>query len=404
MERAALIGMMVITAACADRGPKLEAPVVTTLPNGAVEVRNAGPSGWADTNGWKLVELYRVGGAGAEGGEELVDPMSVALDATGDVYVADQEPAVVKQFGPDGRFVRRFGHEGGGPGEFRAGFVAVSGGALVLHDPQQTRTSVFDTAGSFVRSWASSCCYWSSIEVDRDGIIYIPTGGGSARRDSLPLRRFLRYRLDGTFVDTMRIQNPGKEEPEWVLTGGSGNSKMMMSTSVPLAAGTTWALDPGGGALAAWTADYRFIASRTGLDTAQVVSLARAPGAVSDERRQQIRDSMVTRFAKQFGQEAVEDAFPMSDIPRTAPAFESIEVDRRRNRWVRPDDGGHPAAGRFDVFDSTGAYLGAVPVPAPFGRSWQTVWGMDRVATATEDADGMPVVVVYRIDRQGMYD
>jgi hypothetical protein len=29
------------------------------------------------------------------------------------------------------------------------------------------------------------------------------------------------------------------------------------------------------------------------------------------------------------------------------------------------------------------------------------VWGDDRVATVAEDADGLPVVVVYRVERTG---
>ena len=401
MERVCLFVVAAAALGCGDKGPRLAAPVVTTLPNGVTEVSNAGPSGWADTTGWKLVELYRVGGADAEGtGGELVDPQSVALDAAGGVYIADRKPAVIRQFGPDGTFLRTFGREGSGPGEFRVAFVAAAPGVFVLHDPQSSRTSVFDSAGAFLRSWNSSCCYWSAIAVTRDTLIHIPTSGGPAALGQPSDRFYLRYRLDGTLVDTLVIAAPAKgEEKYWQLTGGSGNNKMMMATGVPLAPDANWALDPAGGAVVAWSGDYRYVTTRTGRDTAQVVSLAAKPATVSDERRAQIRDSMVGLYDKQFDKQAVEEAFKLSDIPSTAPYFQSIQVDGRRNRWVRPDDGGNPRAARFDVFDSTGAYLGAVPVPHDFGISWQTVWGDDRVATIGEDADGLPVVVVYRIAR-----
>jgi len=390
--------MLAAAMACGDRGPKLDVPQVTTLPNGVVEVKNSGPSAWVDTSGWRLVEVYRVGGAGAEGDDELIDPQSIALGADGGVYVADQQPNVIRQYGPDGAFIRKFGREGSGPGEFRVGFIAMGPGVLVLQDPRESRTSVFDTTGAFLRSWPSTCCYWSSIYVSRDQVIHVPTGVPT-REGALPQRHFLRYRLDGTLVDTMAIQNPGQEEPEWVVSGGSGSDKFMMSTSVPLAAGTVWALDPAGGAIAAWNADYRFIVSHTGMDTVQLVSLEADRQPVSDQRRQQIRDSMVTLHAKQFGDQAVGDAFKVADIPSVAPMFDAIEVDGRRYRWIRRGDGGMRATARFDVFDSTGAYLGAVPVPADFGSSWSSVWGEDLMATSTEDADGLPVVVVYRIER-----
>lgn len=387
---------------CGDKGPRLDAPVFTTLPSGAVEVTNSGPSGWADTSGWKLVELYRVGGVDAEGlgAEELVDPQSVALDAAGGVYVADRKPAIIKQFGPDGGFIRSFGREGSGPGEFQVAFIATAPGAFVLHDPQSSRTSVFDTAGSFLRSWNSSCCYWSSIFVSRDTVIHVPTSGGPTIDGAPEHRYYLRYRMDGSLVDTMQIATPKtQDEKYWQLSGGSGGSKMMMMTGVPLAPDLNWALDPAGGAIVAWSGEYRFLATGTGFDTTQVVSLAATPAAVSDERRARIRDSMVGLYEKQFDRTAVEDAFKLSDIPSTAPYFQSIQIDGKRNRWVRPDDGGSPMTARFDVFDSTGAYLGAVPVPKGFGTSWQTVWGVDRVATIGEDAEGMPVVVVYGIEK-----
>ena len=403
MRRFVFVLVLAVVVGCGEKGPKLDAPVITTLPNGAVEVKNSGPSGWADTSGWKLVELYRVGGIDAEGlgPEELVDPQSVAIDARGGIYVADQKPSVIKQFGPDGQYLRSFGREGGGPGEFQMAFIAAAPGALALHDPRSSRTSVFDSAGKFLRSWPSSCCYWSSIMVSRDTIIHVPTSGPATAMGEPGDTYYLRYRLDGTFVDTMAIHTlrPAGEQKFWMLQGGSGNNRMSMMMGIPLAPDATWALDPAGGAVVGWTADYRFVTTRSGLDTSQVVELARTPVTVAEERRVRIRDSMVDDFGKQFDRKAVEDAFKLSDIPSTAPYFESIQVDGRRNRWLRPDDGGSPASARFDVFDSTGAYLGAVPVPGIFGSSWRTVWGMDRVATVAEDADGLPVVVVYGIEK-----
>ena len=272
---------------CGEKGPRLDPPVVTTLPNGAIEVTNSGPSGWADTSGWKLVELYRVGGVDAEGlgAEELVDPQSVALDAAGGVYVADRKPAIIKQFGPDGGYIRSFGREGSGPGEFQVAFVATAPGAFVLHDPQSSRTSVFDTAGTFLRSWNSSCCYWSSIFVSRDTVIHVPTSGGPTIDGAPEHRYYLRYRMDGSLVDTMQIATPKtQDEKYWQLSGGSGGSKMMMMTGVPLAPDLNWALDPAGGAIVAWSGEYRFLATSPGFDTTQVVSLAATPAGCFGRR------------------------------------------------------------------------------------------------------------------------
>jgi len=390
-------------AACSDRGPSLDVPVVTTLPNGAVEVANRGPSGWADTTGWKLVELYRVGGVDAMGGgpEELVDPMGLALSPSGVLYVVDQKPGVIKQFDAEGRYLRSFGREGGGPGEFQVAFIAAAPGTLVLHDPRAARTSVFDSTGQFLRSWNSSCCYWSRIYVSLDSVIHVQTGNVQRALTAVKQRRYLRYRFDGTFLDTMAIYADGGSELKvWQIAGGSGKNSWAMATDIPLVPSVSVALDPAGGAVVGWPASYQFIATATGHDTTQVVTLAASPAVVPDARRTRIRDSMVSLYEKDYDPKVVREAFQLADIPATAPFYESIQVDGHRNRWVRPDDGGDGSNARFDVFDSSGAYLGAVPMPPTFGSTWQTVWGTDRVATIAEDAEGLPVVVVYGIERR----
>jgi hypothetical protein len=58
-------------------------------------------------------------------------------------------PAVIKQFGSTGAYVRSIGRDGSGPGEFKAALVATAPGLLVVHDPASARTSVFDSAGGF---------------------------------------------------------------------------------------------------------------------------------------------------------------------------------------------------------------------------------------------------------------
>lgn len=44
MKRLALVFASGFVAACGGKGPKLAEPMTTTLANGAVEVRNTGPS------------------------------------------------------------------------------------------------------------------------------------------------------------------------------------------------------------------------------------------------------------------------------------------------------------------------------------------------------------------------
>ena len=52
----------------------------------------------------------------------------------------------------------------------------------------------------------------------------------------------------------------------------------------------------------------------------------------------------------------------------------------------------------FDVFDSSGVYLGQVVGPAGLD-TWTMAWRGDEMVAAIEDEDGMPVVVKFRIQR-----
>jgi hypothetical protein len=66
------------------------------------------------------VPLAQVGSFGSGAGQ-LKDPLSVALDGAGNLYVADTVNDRISVFGPDGTFIRAFGWDvdpTGGPGTF----------------------------------------------------------------------------------------------------------------------------------------------------------------------------------------------------------------------------------------------------------------------------------------------
>ncbi|HET8650394.1 MAG TPA: hypothetical protein VFL95_10150, partial [Gemmatimonadales bacterium] len=297
--------------------------------------------------------------------------------------------------GPDGKLIRTIGREGEGPGEFRSTFIAVHGANLVVHDPQLSRTSVFDTSGTYLRSWASSCCYWSDITVDRAGLIYIPTSG---QRNDKIRAHYIRFRLDGTTVDTIGIPDHGEEGKSWSVSGGSGGNKMMMMTAVPFTPAVRIAINPAGGAIYGWSGDYRLVVSPDGKDTARVFGRDWTAPPLAESRKDAAVDAAVTNFMHSpasWDENALRKAFHKSDIPNTVPAFESLDVDRDGNIWVRRDNGGDSTVTLLDVFDSTGAYLGPVRLGAKTEQYPGWAWGRDEVAIVEQSEDGLPIVVIY---------
>ena len=369
-----------------------------TLPGGIIQVQNDAPTAWTDSTS-ELVEEARFSGQDGTP-SELGQPRSMAVDGEGRIYVVDDKPAAVKVFSPDGKLVRTIGREGEGPGEFRVGFIAVRGAHLVLHDPRVARTSVFDTSGTFLRGWHSSCCYWADIQVDRQDRIYVPSmvavrpgqkvGGSTA---------YVRWSLEGVALDTLWVpqRDPGKTWTVELKRGGK--SVMMMSTGVPFLPSMQLALHPDSGFVYGWNGDYRIVRSTTGSDSVRLFGRNWTPDPIGDARRKAEVESRVKQSAESYGEANVRAAFRLEDLPTSLPAFMSLRADLAGRIWVRRYPVADTTRSSFDVFDSTGAYLGPVALPFKLHEWGLQTWTRDGLVTIIEDDEGRPTVVRLRFGK-----
>ncbi len=395
-RRTALL-FLVAASGCSGAGANsLARAVIDTLPGGIVRVTSGGPTAWPATKPAVLVEEIRFQGADGTP-SELGEPRSLAVDDQGRVYVVDTKPAVIKVFSPDGKFIRSIGGEGEGPGEFRVGFISIQGEHLVLQDPQVARLSVFDTAGTFLRSWNSSCCYWSDIQVDLAGRVYIPSMSSGKPGDPPRGTPYVRWSLDGVAQDTVWVPYQ-KSEKLWTLSVSKGSNKMSMSMPVPFLPAIVSTLDPRGGILYGWNGRFEIVRSTTGADSLLVFGRDWTPDPVSDDRRSAELESMVKGATRSIDETTVRNAFNLNDIPRTLPAFESLRVDPRGRVWARRYPVADTTHTTFDLFDSTGAYLGPVTAPIRIGPYTPQAWTRNGVVAVIEDADGRPTIVRLRFE------
>jgi hypothetical protein len=361
--------------------------VRSPLPGGGTSVISDGPTAWRDTSGWRLVEESRITG-GDSGIAQLIRPGDAVLDGAGRLYAADAEPEIIKVYDRAGRFLHSIGHAGEGPGEYRSIRLGIAGSSLVVHDPQLGRTSVFDTSGALVRSWRSVCCDFSTIAVDNTGRIGMRIHGGAKNE----LNGFVRYSIQGALLDTLWLPKDG--EPKFIELSSSTTVARMMLRNSP---SQLTELTPDGMVLHGWSADYRLVASRTGSDTVQLFGRVAQPVEIPAAVRQAQYDQMAANLRRSWGEEAAARAFSPGDVPRYAAAVQGVAGDGAGTRWVSvySADSLHRT---YDVFDSTGVYLG--PVRTPWGKGYGAAyWGADEVVVTGENADGLPEVVRYRIER-----
>jgi len=102
-------------------------------------------------------EEISIGGAAARGDDFLAVVRSLAVDDGGTIYILDEKDIVIKVFDKDGKFIRKFGQAGQGPGDlnnpsrivldrFQKAIMVING-AMGL--------SFFRFDGKFVKSFAT---------------------------------------------------------------------------------------------------------------------------------------------------------------------------------------------------------------------------------------------------------
>ncbi|TVP76805.1 MAG: hypothetical protein EA352_04995 [Gemmatimonadales bacterium] len=135
---ALLVAGLLAVAGCADGTPgaDLESGDVVQLDSLEVET------------------LYRVGELDGTGWEAFGRVSGVEFMADGSLLIVDPGQSHVVVLDPDGEFVRTFGRQGQGPGEFQSvqRAVVLGSGEIALPDMSQARVHVFGPDGTYRRS------------------------------------------------------------------------------------------------------------------------------------------------------------------------------------------------------------------------------------------------------------
>jgi hypothetical protein len=390
-----LMAAVLALASCSSKAPgsRLAAAVIDTLPGGIIRVTNHGPTAWADTNGWKLVLERSIQPAENSPGQ-LNDIGDLVVDSKGRIFVLENSPVSIKQYAPDGTHLRSFGRDGSGPGEFHKwGMLEIAHDTIVQHDPGQSRTSAFTGDGEFVKVWTTLCCHSRSLAGDDSGRIEVP---GTVAADSTGGKAFfgglgiVRYRLDGTVVDTIRPQ-PQLAGKAWEISLGGGHSRY----SIPFTPFRTERTNQAGFWVWGDPDRYQLIFSRHGPDTVRIVVAQADPVPLPDSAR-------INAFNERVKDNAdLKAVARLEDIPASYPLWTAFAFDGNDNLWVLLP-GPKGAGDHWQVFDAEGRLLGAVP--APFSTPWRTFWTRDRVYHVEEGESGVPEIQVYRIVRGGAPD
>jgi hypothetical protein len=390
-----------LSACSSGERPRDSRVTVDTLPGGVVRTMSAAP---VDSGHWHLEPLVRIQPAeGAPG--ELMEPSDLAVSESGAVLVAESSPPEVKVYDAAGAYLRTIGREGGGPGEFRAAWLAVRGDTLLVQDPQQARASTFRISdGAFIDAHSTAGFYWAPIGLDGAGRAVIRMIETGADTTAGPAQRFLRISFDGAKTDTVAVPYRAANEADGLWTVRDGD-RISMAIRVPFVPRDVQQVSPTGGFVTAWTAEYLLRVSRSGNDTIALFGRSYTPEPVSAAAKRTLVDDQVRAMTSGSDgppRSLLEQSFVVDKIPDQRPAFEQFHVDAAGRTWVRRSLAESTTV-TFDLFAPDGRWLDVVQLPAEAWprQPWASVaWSADRVAVSLEDDVGRPAVQLYRIVRR----
>jgi len=125
----------------------------------------------------KLLMTLGKAGVSGSGPDTFNGPSGVAVAPNGDIFVGDGHGAgtnarVVK-FSKDGKFIKAWGQQGSGPGEFDTlhSLAMDSKGRLFVADRGNSRIQIFDEDGKFIAEW-KQFGRPSGIFISKDDTLY----------------------------------------------------------------------------------------------------------------------------------------------------------------------------------------------------------------------------------------
>jgi len=152
-------------------------------------------------------------------------PIEIAIDGSGDVYVADNDNYRIQKFSSNGTFLVKWGSRGSGDGQFNspAGIAIDGSGNVYVADAHNDSIQKFSSNGTFLAKWGSSGSgdgqfnFPRAIAIDGRGNVYV------ADRNN---HRIQIFSSDGTFLAKWGSGGSGDGQfnsPEGIAIDGSGN-------------------------------------------------------------------------------------------------------------------------------------------------------------------------------------
>ena len=386
----------------------------------------------------RLSPLFSVGREEGDDWELLAGVRQVAFDRNENLYVLDSNNQRVLVFDANGRFVRRIGKKGEGPGELIAplGLTVTPAGEVIVSDLGRQAYSIFKTDGSFVRNVMGE----GNDLMSFSSPVYAHPGGVVTRaRPGLMMMRGAEGGR-GITPPTGPEKTPiiltdlktAKRSTMWDITlpeiqttvqpqgGGSGQQRFQVTRIMPeFMPPVLYGVVPGGSVAVASEAAYR-IRITNGGKVQRVLERPIAPKKVGkreqdlarDRRRAEMsgetpgprmavslrtegggRPSISTMSPPALSPTQIEENLRNMQFMDYVPVLRRMTTDETGRIWIQRTAADLGENGPIDIITHDGRYIGTISN----GRVPDAVSAGGRAAWIERDDMGVERVVVRRL-------
>jgi hypothetical protein len=343
---------------------------------------------------------------GAEDGEdwELLSRVSqVAFDKEENLYVLDGGNHRVLVFNPQGKFVRKIGKKGGGPGELMTpvGLAVTSDGNVAITDLDRPAVSLFKKDGTFIKNLPLGDDF--GFPVPTQGTFAHPQGGVIVRTMPPVMRRggpedvaprtmtgrkspLTWFTTDGKTSKLFDIPQPDVTPKVQDNSTGAGQRQVAVRIQIPaFTPATLWGVLPNGAVAVSSDINYKLQLARNG-NVDRVIERPINARKVTEadknkekaRRREQLasgRGGMIVATRDQSGSglargsTSVGGAMNRQQIDQMLadltfndyiPVLAGLYVDPRGRMWVQRTGREVGVDGPIDLIDAAGRYLGTL--------------------------------------------
>ena len=362
----------------------------------------------AQTTSPKTLQVVWRAGGGEDPDTSVAGINSISVSPNGDVMVWDRKSFVFRLFNDNGKFIRKVGRKGAGPGEYNHvnGSSFGPDGRFYVWDGANARLNVYKSDGDFekqvmhpVRGLQTN----DALSIDNQGrawfrIFMLDKASGVHKGAWVRMRT-----ADGSTIDTVMAPELTGGDPKLIARGNGGTANYDM----PYGRYPSFALTSAGEIMIAQAGKYEIDVPYRG----KTVKITRAfsPVPVLPDERERSKE----QYEKNLRQTQPDWQWPAS-IATTKPPIGSITSALDGRVWVKlyteterykPDESvklppGSPTVffrdgtNKWDIFEPDGRYIGTISTPRTtsiMAMRGDFVWGV------ALDDDDVPTLVKMKV-------